>query len=280
MSVHGGHLYPFSSFYLSISKVLLIVPVLLLVTVGRAQQSPLPLTNAPATPPDATSAPKTPEQAAITVPAGTRLALVLPERVNSKTLHPGDNIYAQITAPVVLGNQVVIPSGTFVEGPVENLKRHGSRGEFSLRSASLVFSNGQLAKISGPTTLESDEGTATRNPGRGRKVTASLAPLAGFVLGTVIGGAAQSTTRNIYGQTVTTSSGKGRTIGGIAGLGAGMVVALTLRARSHDFYVESGSPVEITLDEPVTVSKTQVKDAINNAPVQPPTGTRRTPGGP
>jgi hypothetical protein len=50
----------------------------------------------------------------MTIPGGTRLALVLTQRVNSKTMHPGDTIYAQTTAPVSIGDQLAIPSGTFV----------------------------------------------------------------------------------------------------------------------------------------------------------------------
>src|SRR5689334_22432131 len=42
----------------------------------------------------------------VTVPAGTRVALVLTEPIQSRYIHRGDDIYAQITSPVDAGNQV------------------------------------------------------------------------------------------------------------------------------------------------------------------------------
>src|SRR5579862_10001792 len=44
--------------------------------------------------------------AAITVPAGTRMALVLMHPLQSRYVHRGDDIYAQTTSPVVAGEEV------------------------------------------------------------------------------------------------------------------------------------------------------------------------------
>ena len=55
----------------------------------------------------------------ITVPAGARIALVLMHPIQSRYVHRGDNVYAQTTSPVVAGNEVVIPPGTFVQGKVD-----------------------------------------------------------------------------------------------------------------------------------------------------------------
>ena len=46
----------------------------------------------------------------ITIPAGTRLALVLTHPIQSRYIHRGDDIYAQITSPVNSGNEMVIPA--------------------------------------------------------------------------------------------------------------------------------------------------------------------------
>jgi hypothetical protein len=50
----------------------------------------------------------------VTIPAGTRIALVLTQPIQSRYIHRGDDIFAQVLSPVDAGNQVVIPAGTFV----------------------------------------------------------------------------------------------------------------------------------------------------------------------
>ena len=53
------------------------------------------------------------QSSTVTIPPETRVALVLTNPVSSKTIHRGDVIYAQTTAPVIVGDQVLIPAGTF-----------------------------------------------------------------------------------------------------------------------------------------------------------------------
>jgi type IV secretory pathway VirB10-like protein len=55
----------------------------------------------------------------ITIPAGTHLALVLTQPVQTRYTRRGDDVYAQVTSPVDAENQVVIPPGTFVQGTVD-----------------------------------------------------------------------------------------------------------------------------------------------------------------
>ncbi|MCU1310775.1 MAG: hypothetical protein JWO20_1900, partial [Candidatus Angelobacter sp.] len=114
-----------------------------------------------------------PVEVPITIPAGTHLAMALTHPVDSKTIHRGDEIFAQTTSPVIVSNQVVIPAGTFVQGKVDKLARRGSRGELLMRSVSVVFPNGYVASIGGPVNMESDEGTAWNNPGSATKVALS-----------------------------------------------------------------------------------------------------------
>jgi hypothetical protein len=89
----------------------------LLLTQTVAQQIPEP----PAPPPSPTSVTSASKanvarpEGYVTIPAGTRLALVLSHPVDSKTVHRGDEIYAQITSPVAMADRVVIPAGTFLQ---------------------------------------------------------------------------------------------------------------------------------------------------------------------
>ncbi len=123
-----------------------------------------------------TTTSSTAQPSTVTIPAGTRFALVLTNPVSSKTMHRGDVVYAQTTAPVTVGDQVLIPAGTFVQGKVDKLTRNGNRAEMLMTSAKVVFPDGYVANIAGPLNVASDEGTAWRDPGDGAKAGAILAP--------------------------------------------------------------------------------------------------------
>jgi hypothetical protein len=220
--------------------------------------------------PDATTESGGKDDVHFTVPAGTRLALVLAHPVDSKALKRGDEVHAQNTAPVTSGDQVAIPAGTFLQGPIEKISRHGSRGEFILQSLSVVYANGYVAKIAGPVTIESDEGTAGVNPSGGAKTVALLAPLIGLGIGAGIGSAAHTTdSHTLAGNTITSSSLRGVAIGSAVGMGAGAIVAFALLLRSHQFYVDAGSPMQMTLPQPLLLSQGQVAGAVKQAVAYP-----------
>jgi hypothetical protein len=272
----------FGSSSISFSPVVLktrtsssILVILLLAAAGMAQQpaqtttepDPQPSAQSPSNTPDENRAP---DEAPVTIPAGTRFALVLTHPVDSKFTHRGDEIFAQTTAPVTVADQVALPAGTFVQGKVDKLTRRGSRGELLMQFVSVVFPNGYVVNVSGPINLETDEGTAWNNPGTGARVGVIAAPLAGLGAGALIGSAAHTThTTNFAGMTTTSSTPKGLAIGSVVGLAAGGVVAFVLLARSHNFYVEVGSPLEMTLPQPLTLAQGQVTDSLREAAVHP-----------
>lgn len=239
-------------------------------TAAAAQQAPQ-LTTRPDLPPDSQqmSANEAPQN--VTIPVGTRFALVLTHPVDSKTTHRDDEIFAQLSAPILVNDQVVIPAGTFMQGRVERMTRQGSRALINLQSASLAFPNGYVARIQTPIDIESDEGTAFNNPSSAAKAGIFIAPFAGSGIGALIGNAAHTTQSSSLGGTaITTSTPRGLAIGSITGLAAGAAVSLVLLARSHHFYMEEGSPVEMSLPQPVILSQAQVSDS-NRAAAQSPT---------
>lgn len=222
-------------------------------------------------PPDAQTvhAPTTSNPPTETIPAGTRLALVLTNPIFSNTTHRGDEIHAQTTAPVTVGDHVVIPGGIFV-GKVDKLTRKGNHGEMLMQSIAVIFPDGYVASIAGPLTIESEEGTAWLNPSSGVKAGAIIAPMAGLGLGALIGSAAHTTqSSTLGGNTITTSTPKGLAIGSVVGMAAGGVVALVLLAHSHQFFVEVGSPLEMTLSQPLTLAQEDVVDANREAQDHP-----------
>ena len=246
-------------------QIVAVLTALTLTTACLAQDQPQPA----ATPPSAADS-QTREAATTTIPAGTRFALVLTNPVSSKTMRAGDQIQAQTTAPITAGDQVVIPPGTYVQGKLDKLKRDGTRGEMLLQSASIIFPDGYVANVAGPLSVETTEYTAWLNPGTGTRAGAILAPMAGLGIGTLIGSAAHTTNSvSLGGQTITSSSPKGIAIGGGVGLAIGALVAVMLLTHGHQFFVDVGSPMEMTLPQPLTLASAQVSDALRDAREHP-----------
>jgi len=232
-----------------------ILGVFLLAVTSMAQERPQVTTGAES---HASAENAAPDEASVTLPAGTRLVLILTHPVDSRTTHRGDEIYTEITAPVTLDNRVVMPAGAFVQGKVEKLTRHGTRAEMVMRSASIIFPDGYVTNIGGPMTIESEEGTAWINPGTSTKAGMVAAPLVGLGLGAAIGAAAHTTqTTNFAGTTMSTSTPKGIAIGSTVGLAVGSIVSLVLLARSHHFYMATGSELDIVLPQAVTLAQEQ-----------------------
>src|SRR5262249_32766276 len=88
--------------------------------------------------------------AKITVPAGTRFSLAVAQAISSKHTKPGASINLQFVFPVVVGNRMVIPPGTYVQGIVDEITRKDRRYEvlaMKLRSANLISSTGYTVSI-------------------------------------------------------------------------------------------------------------------------------------
>jgi hypothetical protein len=254
-------------------RILAAVTTLVFAVTCMAQDhANVPAQAQPPSPPDAQTmpAPAPPNPATETIPAGTRFALVLTNPIFSNTTHRGDEIHAQTTAPIAVGDHVVIPGGIFVQGKVDKLTRRGNHSEMLMQSVAVIFPDGYVSNIAGPLTIESEEGTAWLNPSGGVKAGAIIAPMAGLGLGALIGSTAHTTqSSTLGGTTITSSTPKGLAIGSVVGLAAGGVVALVLLTHSHQFFVDVGSPMEMTLSQPLTLAQAQVVDRDRKAQEHP-----------
>jgi hypothetical protein len=218
----------------------------------------------------------------ITIPAGTHLALVLTQPVQTRYIRRGDDIYAQVTSPVDAENQVVIPPGTFVQGMVDKIERRDGRGELRLQSMSITFPDGYVTPIAGPIVLETTDGYAIKDPGSKRSSGAIILPLAGAGLGALIGhsvGTSQGTLTSsnppgcnpaqfgclTSSMPIPGSKGKDAAIGASIGGVAGMIASITLLVGGHHFYLDAGAPVQMTLQEPVTLPQDEVAKAVRQS---------------
>lgn len=74
------------------------------------------------------------------VPAGTLVALTLMTPIQSRTTNVGDTVRAVVAFPVTIGARVAIPSGTYVEGMVNEVSKHGP--SVKLHFTRMLFANG------------------------------------------------------------------------------------------------------------------------------------------
>ena len=229
----------------------------------------------------------TAQQSVVTVPAGTRIPLVLTHPVQSRVIHRGDDIYAQVTAPVRSGDQMVIPPGTFVQGTVDKLDARRGRGQLHLQSMAVIFPDGYVTVVPGPMTLQSDEGYAAKDPGNARVMSAVALPLAGAGLGAVIGHAAANTTPETItsslppgcvgpppgclssSMTVPRSAGAATVIGAGVGGAVGAVASLIVIFSSHHFYLDAGTPVDMVLPQEISFKQSEVSKAVQLSTGEP-----------
>jgi hypothetical protein len=244
----------------------------------------------PPSPPDSQTsieASATPSLDTVTIPSGTRIALVLTHPIQSRHIHRGDDIYAQTTSPVNSGNEMVITPGTFVQGTVEKLELRSGRAELHLQSMSITFPDGYVAPISGPATLESSEGYALKDPGQGRMLGMVALPAAGAGLGALIGHATASSQNGTLTNSlppgctgpppgclssslsVPPDKGKNTVIGAAVGGAVGLVASLLMLAGSHHFFIDVGSPVEMVLQQPVSLQQSESVDAVRRSEQHP-----------
>ena len=212
------------------------------------------LAIAQAAPPASQSSPSNDSSDApvrITVPAGTKIPLVLKHAISTKSVRPGDPVYLQTNFPVTQNNRIVIPAGTYVQGVVDHIKRPGrvkGRAELLMHFTTLIFPNGYTVDLPGAvegmpggehSQVKDREGTIQAEGQRGKDVgTVARTTGTGAAVGAVAAG------------------GKGAGIG--AGAGGALGLATVLLSRGQDVRLEAGSTVEMELQRPLTLEGTRV----------------------
>ncbi len=92
--------------------------------------------------------------ASITIPAGTRIELVVTRPVWVLPAKDGDTVYAQTSFPSVTGAGIAIPAGTYVEGTIESVTRPTrkfDRAEIQVLFTKIIFAGGYVVMLPGGT---------------------------------------------------------------------------------------------------------------------------------
>lgn len=189
----------------------------------------------------------------VTIPAGTRIQVVLTNPIRTKYARRGDIIHAVTAFPVAFNGQVVIPAGTYLEGVLEKVIKHRPSGYPGLQMhfTRMLFASGysvlleKATAVAGAVHPSEDVPAASLSGGQ---VTASgfaspqfgptpppppvltPPPMPGPKIGTVVG------------------IGLGVTAAGIIG---GILWAHHLR---NDVLFDVGSSFEVLLDSPVSLN--------------------------
>jgi hypothetical protein len=184
----------------------------------------------------------------ITVPAGTRVALWLTNSISTKWARKGDSVRAVTAFPVAAGGQIVIPTGTYVEGQLEKVTKRGPSGPAGLqiRFTRMVFQSGYAVALDGATA----QARAERSSGA-----------------SVPGGGAASGSQSASGYAMANQQTPGLTpppmpgpnLAVITGVTVGVMAAtvvggiLWARHRSHEIVFDTGYQFDMVLQNPMAL---------------------------
>jgi len=168
----------------------------------------------------------------VTIPAGTRLAIVLDTTVGSDISRVEEPVAAHLAKPLVIHGETALPAGSRVGGVVTDAKQSGrvkGLAHVAVRFDSITpAGDGERYRIQ--TTAVGRTAPATKK----KDALEIGAPAAGGALiGALVGGK------------------KGAAIGAAAGGGAGTAVVLS--TRGQEVHLNKGAVLTLRLTEPVTV---------------------------
>ncbi len=237
-----------------ICRYLILIAASLTVSIACAAQQPqgpqstAPTPVAPAPPP---AAPQAGTGERITVPAGTRVGVVLQNGISTHNAKAGDSVYLQTSFPITQNNHVVIPVGSYLRGELLEAKRPGrikGRGEFRMRLDTLILPNGYTVDLraaprsadSGGKETMDPEGKVTGGGGKGKDAgTIAQTTAAGAGIGAIAGRA------------------KGLGIG--AGIGAAAGLAAVLLTRGPEAELPRGSTLDVVLERDLSLDGSQIQ---------------------
>lgn len=186
--------------------------------------------------------------AAAEIPQGAHMLLRMENSISTRTAQAGDYVYLRTASPIASGGEIVVPSGSYVQGVVVQAKRSGrvsGRAEIAIRLDTLTLPSGKVVKFSphlssvdpGDTgqKVAGKENAIEQAPSRGQDAS-RIAILAGS--GAALGG-------------LTDRSWKGAGIG--AGAGGAVGLATVLMARGKEVELRQGSSLDVVFDRAVTL---------------------------
>lgn len=196
-----------------------------------------------------------------TAPAGTYMTATFTSPVSSEYARVGDRLMASLGTPITGSDgSILLPAGSQLEGQVVMVRpagRAGRHGELDVRFTAALLPNGQRIPLSARIQTEDGTGLITGGSTKGRIGKAALKTGVGAGLGAALGTA--------MGPLSGGKVGKGAIYGTAIGGGLGALKAAW--DKGDEAVIEAGRPLNIVLDQPLTVSPgMNAAPAYNNAP--------------
>jgi type IV secretion system protein VirB10 len=188
----------------------------------------------------------------ITIPAGTKIPVMLKNAISTKGNHVGDPIYAQSTFPVVINERIVVPAGTYVQGRIGAIKPAGrikGRAEVLVHFTTLIYPSGYTVLLPGSiesapgvdkAQVKDKEGTIQGDGNKGKTAGTIAQPAAeGALTGAVLRG------------------GTGALIG--AGIGGAVGTAIAALSHGNEVRMGPGTTLEVVLQRDVPVDGSRIR---------------------
>ncbi|HVN18226.1 MAG TPA: hypothetical protein VMU05_05615 [Dongiaceae bacterium] len=219
-----------------------------------AQTQNAQITSAPAR---ATITP-VPDPNAATIPAGSRVPLLLKQAISTKTAREGDPVYAETAFPFVANDRILIPAGTYIQGKISHSEPAGrskKRAELLIHFTSMIYPTGYTVMLPGSVQntpgaedkrVKDAEGTIKANGDTGKRVEdAAKGAAVGGSVGSIGGLAAGGV--------------NGARYGGLAGIAGG--VAWALLKHGPEVKLEVGTSLEMEIQRDVSVDASRIQMA-------------------
>jgi hypothetical protein len=177
-------------------------------------------------------APPAPEYRDVTIPAGTRLSVVLDTTVASDKSQVEDRVVAYLDQPVVVDELAVLPRNARVTGTVTEATRSGKvkgRARIAIRFTGVDSPTGDAHDIR--TAAIAREAQSTKKDDA-KKV--GIGAVGGAIIGGIAGG------------------GKGAAIG--TAVGGGVGTGAVVMTRGDEVELAAGTPLTVQLTAPLTVT--------------------------
>jgi hypothetical protein len=186
----------------------------------------------------------------ITIPAGTRIPLMLASPISAKA-HAGDAVRATTGFPVTVGTQLAIPVGSYVEGAIDKVIKSGLSGpSVKMHFTRLLYSNGYSVAMQGANTQAQ---LAIPNSPAGERAASGSENGALYAVG------GQSTGQLPAVQPLPSHMGL---VVGLGVAGAAAVIAVALLGHYHragsSVLFDTGWQFEMVLESPLLVDAASV----------------------
>lgn len=189
------------------------------------------------------------------VPSGTSLDAVLTSPIDSAIAKPGDIFNAKLYAPLYVGNDLVLPANTMLEGQITSAEKGGHaglNGTMNMRLTTAVTPDGLRYPLSALVSASQQTKEVVEDKQGNLKGRTTKATVATGVARTAAWTAGGTLLGVIFAPIVAGSVG----IGAIAGVATGGAVGLgsNLWRKGKDVKIGSGTRVSFSLDQPMSLS--------------------------